>query len=174
MINERQWYVVYTKSNAEKKFTQQVQRLQGGCEAYLPLTVETRKWSDRTKTITVPLFKSYVFVYVNGDEFQQLKRMVGFVNYVRFNNQPATVSNAHIHLIKQSLQSSYAVSSLASRLVLGVEVEIIAGSLQGYRGTLIERQNKQSVAIEVRGLEQSMLVTIPIELLKVIGAPQYG
>ncbi|WP_312037188.1 UpxY family transcription antiterminator [Pseudoalteromonas sp. MMG012] len=174
MTTERQWYVVYTKPNTEKKFAEQVERLQSDCEVFLPLITQTRKWSDRNKTISTVLFKSYVFVYLDGNEFQHIKRMAGFVNYVRFNNRPATIAYEQITLIKRSLNTGYDISVLANRLIKGARVEIIAGSLQGYEGTLMELNSKHVVAVEVHGLEQSMLVSVPIELIKLVGEAHYG
>jgi transcription antitermination factor NusG len=107
-------------------------------------------------------------VYLNSEEFQHIKRFSGFVNYVRFNGRPATIGFDQINLIKHSLNNDYEVAALANRLVVGAKVEIIAGSLAGYQGTLVELNSKHAVAIEIQGLEQSMLLTVPVERLKII------
>lgn len=168
MNTMRQWYVVYTAANAEKKFAEQVNRLQSQCEAYLPLIEQNRQWSDRNKIIHVPLFKSYVFVYLDGNEFQIVKRLAGFVNYIKFNGLPAILAAQEIQKIKTLTLTKSIANAMANRLVKGQRVEIIGGSLQGYQGTLIESRNQKYVAIEVQGLEQSILVTVPIDLLKVV------
>ncbi|MBD1583134.1 UpxY family transcription antiterminator [Pseudoalteromonas sp. S16_S37] len=166
MNNQRQWFVVYSKANCEKKFADQVCKLQSDCEAFLPVIKQSKQWSDRVKVINTPLFKSYVFVYIDGNEFQQLKRFSGFVSYVKFNNLPAIIAPNEIEKIKQFVLNGNIVEVLANRLIKGSHIEIISGSLKGYRGKLIERRNKKFVAVEVEGLEQSMLLTLPVELLK--------
>ncbi|CAH9053845.1 Transcription antitermination protein RfaH [Pseudoalteromonas holothuriae] len=166
MINQRQWFVVYTKANCEKKLAEQVNKLQSGCEAFLPAIEKTKQWSDRVKVVTTPLFKSYVFVYIDGNEFQQLKRFAGFVSYIKFNNAPAVISPKEIEKIKRCVLHGHIVDVLTKRLVKGAAVEIISGSLKGYQGTLVERRSQKLVAVEVEGLEQSMVLTLPIELLK--------
>ncbi|BBN80534.1 transcription antitermination protein NusG [Pseudoalteromonas sp. A25] len=166
MNNQRQWFVVYTKANCEKKFADQVNKLQSNCEAFLPVIQQSKQWSDRVKVIDTPLFKSYVFVFIDGNEFQQLKRFSGFVSYVKFNNLPAIINQNEIEKIKQFVLNGNIVDVLANRLVKGMHIEITSGSLKGYRGKLVERRNKKFVAVEVEGLEQSMLLTLPVELLK--------
>jgi transcription antitermination factor NusG len=54
------WYAVYTRPRWEKKVAALL--LHKGIESYCPLNKVRRRWSDRTKTIEEPLFKSYVFV----------------------------------------------------------------------------------------------------------------
>ncbi|WP_239462842.1 UpxY family transcription antiterminator [Pseudoalteromonas fuliginea] len=168
MKNERQWFVVYTKANSEKKFAVQVNLLQSDCEAFLPLIDQARQWSDRTKVVSVPLFKSYVFVYIDGNEFQQLKRLPGFVSYIKFNNLPAVISQQEMKKIQRFISTGKVVEVLSNRLLVGTKVEIVSGNLQGYCGILVERRNQQLVAIEVEGLAQSMMLTLPEMLLKPI------
>ncbi|WP_440056305.1 UpxY family transcription antiterminator (plasmid) [Pseudoalteromonas sp. T1lg65] len=168
MKNERQWFVVYTRANCEKKFADQVNKLESDCEAFLPIVEQKRQWSDRVKVISAPLFKSYVFVFIDGNEFQQIKRFAGFVSFIKFNNAPAVLSTREITKIRNFVASDRVEEVLANRFIKGTPIEIVGGSLQGYQGKLIERRNRQLIAVEVEGLEQSMILTLPIELVKPI------
>jgi len=60
---EKKWYVVYTTPRGEKKANHRLE--EKGIETYLPLRKTIRQWSDRKKKIEVPLFTSYLFVYVD-------------------------------------------------------------------------------------------------------------
>lgn len=50
------WYAIYTKSRFEKKVHRDLQ--QSKFQVFLPLVKEIKKWSDRIKTVSVPLLPS--------------------------------------------------------------------------------------------------------------------
>ncbi|CAN0601278.1 unnamed protein product, partial [Ectocarpus sp. 12 AP-2014] len=58
----KNWYVLYVKPKNEKKVAERL--LSHQIEVYCPMIKEVKQWSDRKKTIEVPLFKSYVFVQI--------------------------------------------------------------------------------------------------------------
>jgi transcription antitermination factor NusG len=76
----RHWYVIYTRPRWEKKVYGLL--LEKGVESYCPLNKVQKKWSDRLKWVEEPLFKSYVFVKVNGEEMPKVRLVDGVVNYV--------------------------------------------------------------------------------------------
>ena len=59
-LSAEPWYVVQTRYRFESKIAAQLQGK--GIETFLPLLNETHRWSDRQKTISLPLFSGYVFV----------------------------------------------------------------------------------------------------------------
>ena len=56
------WYVLYTKPRNEKKVAQRLS--EAGYNVYCPLQKVRRQWSDRTKVLEEPLFKSYLFIQI--------------------------------------------------------------------------------------------------------------
>ena len=56
------WYVLYTKHRNEKKVAQRLS--EAGYTVYCPLQKVRRQWSDRTKVVEEPLFKSYLFIQI--------------------------------------------------------------------------------------------------------------
>lgn len=62
MTEESAWYAIYTKPNFEKKVIEDLKKL--GIQAYCPIIITKRKWSDRWKKIEVPLIRSIIFVYI--------------------------------------------------------------------------------------------------------------
>ncbi|KID56737.1 transcriptional activator RfaH [Pseudoalteromonas luteoviolacea] len=165
MTTIRNWYVVYTKPNTEKKFAEQVSLIKSGCEVFLPLVVEKKQWSDRIKSIAKPLFKSYVFVYVDDFEYHHVKRLSGFVDFIKFNGKPSMVSNAEIVKIKTVMSSGYQCEPVPTRFAVGSAVEITVGALKGYQGKLVERKNDAVFVIEIEGLEQSLMISVPSDFL---------
>ena len=59
-IQADSWYAIYTKHQHEKKVADLLQRK--GFEVFLPLVKEKRRWKDRAKQVSFPMFPCYVFV----------------------------------------------------------------------------------------------------------------
>ena len=57
------WYVIYTKPKNEKKVAERLQQIE--IEVFCPLVTVVKQWSDRKKKIQIPLFNSYVFVFID-------------------------------------------------------------------------------------------------------------
>ena len=66
----KHWYVLYTKSNCEKKVAELLNKR--GVETYCPINKVYRQWSDRRKQLSVPLFTSYVFVKTEEPELTRI------------------------------------------------------------------------------------------------------
>ena len=54
---KEKWFVLVTKSRAEKKVAEDLQKL--GLEAYCPTVVRVKEWSDRKKKIVIPVNPLY-------------------------------------------------------------------------------------------------------------------
>jgi len=76
------WYVFYTRSNAEKAICNEL--LKRKYDAYLPLVKTLRHWRNRqNKFVTKPLFLSYVFVKTSEAEIYNIVKVRGIVRCVR-------------------------------------------------------------------------------------------
>src|SRR5262249_3207608 len=53
------WYAVQTRARHEKMVEQRL--LERGVTTFLPLVTEVHRWSDRNKTVEIPLFNCYMF-----------------------------------------------------------------------------------------------------------------
>lgn len=104
------WYVVYTKPKWEKKVAERLNEI--GVVAYCPLVSKTSQWSDRKKTISVPLFNSYIFVQLEDKERNRVFEIPGAVRYLFWLGKPAVVKDSEIEAIQDwlSAPASYEVS----------------------------------------------------------------
>src|SRR3981189_2785475 len=59
-MEEWRWYALHTRARHERVVEHRLR--EQGMEAFLPTVRETHRWSDRKKTVEVPLFSCYVFV----------------------------------------------------------------------------------------------------------------
>ena len=167
--NQLQWHVLYTKSRSEKKVYELL--CQEGIEAYLPLITVERQWSDRKKLVEVPLFNSYLFVKpLHKESYYKILQLPGVVRFITFAGNPAIVPDKQIEAIKLMLQDSKLLEFeiCNEQLSLGQQVEIKSGPLKGLVGTLIEHKGKQRFSLHIEALDQSMLVVVPNNLLKII------
>jgi transcription antitermination factor NusG len=54
------WYAVNTRARHERVVAHRLREL--GVTNFLPLVTEVHRWSDRRKSVELPLFGCYVFV----------------------------------------------------------------------------------------------------------------
>lgn|SRR5690606_30353485 len=92
------WYVIYTKPRAELKVAGQLKDM--GIHTYCPTVTEEHLWSDRRKKVTLPLFRSYVFVKMNPKDRNQVFAAPGVVNYLFWLGKPAEVRDQEIQTIE--------------------------------------------------------------------------
>ena len=75
---KKNWYVVYTKARNEKKAALLLEK--SGIDVYCPTVKEVRQWSDRKKTVEVPLFSSYLFVHLAPKERELVYAAPGWLS----------------------------------------------------------------------------------------------
>ena len=150
-MNGKKWYVVYTKPRWEKKVA--VLLSEKGIENYCPLNKVTKKWSDRTKTVLEPLFKGYVFVNTDENNFLEVKKTEGILNFVYWVKKPAVVKEKEINTIRKFLYEFNDVKVSNYTLQPHDRVEIKQGLLMNFKGIVLEvNDNTAKVKIDGMGL----------------------
>ena len=156
------WYALYVKSRHEKKVHELL--TQDGITAYLPLEKKLKFWSDRKKWVTEPLFRSYVFVYLDVSDYSIYLKVLqtdGVVKFVRFEGVPVPIPEKHILAIRMYEKSGELISEKEEQeLMVGDNVEVIAGPLKGVVGTLVNIGKKRKIRIIIEGLNHSVYVEI--------------
>ncbi len=147
---KKNWYVVYTKPRWEKKV--HALFLEHSLEAYCPLNRLKKKWSDRTKWVEEPLFKSYVFVKVGEEETTRVRMVCGVVNFVYWLGKPAVVKDREIETIRKFLNDHTEVLAEPIDIRNGMNVTIRQGVLMDKDGKVVKvLNNKVRVVIESIG-----------------------
>src|SRR6476620_11050344 len=99
------WRVIYTKPRNEKKVVESLTRLE--IDSFLPPIKTLRTWHDRKKYLELPLFPSYVFVYLkNNHEYYNSLSADGVLFYVKTGKEIATISNSIIDNIQLIVNNS--------------------------------------------------------------------
>ena len=145
------WYVLYTSPRAEKKAQERLRQM--GIETFLPLHKVKKQWSDRVKTVEVPLFNSYIFVKCNDHQVRQLPLVYGVTRVVFYLNKPAIVREKEIDAIKEYLKIAQNKKIITS----GDKVEIITGPFKHKAGKVLHlTKTKAKLIIEEIGINISV------------------
>lgn len=159
------WYVFYTKSRSEKAALDQL--CKQGISAYLPLVKELRQWSDRKKTVEVPLFRSYVFVECAEHEIPELLQWhPKLVTYVRYNGKPAIIRVEELQQIEKYIHTGYHVSvEPDDDLTTGDIAKILDGPLRNTEGEVLTVKNRHYLVMRIQALNQHLKVELPKQIL---------
>jgi len=162
-----QWLVVYTGPRTEKKVYEALVKRE--IAAYCPLTRVKRRWSDRTKIIQEPLFRSYVFVHVTVARRSEVLRVPGVLRFLYQERVPAVVRDSEIELIRQFLRDHQRVVarpvSAAGGFAPGTQVRVTAGIMMGGEGSVLEVRNNE-VKVLIRSLNQELVAYVDPDLLE--------
>lgn len=169
--DKKKWFQIYTQPNCEKHLNRKLEAL--GLTSYLPLRRLTKQWSDRVKTVEEPAFKSYLFAKLFPEEMRLVERLSEFGFFVSYDGRNnghgkvfPSITDQDIEQIQAVLQAfPEALLYEDRRLKKGAQVVIREGSLKGYRGALLADATANKVALALQGLSQSLVITIPVELL---------
>jgi transcription antitermination factor NusG len=149
-MEEQQWHVIYSKPRNEKKVQAALE--EAGFEVYCPLNKTRRKWSDRYKVVEEPLFRSYVFIKINGNQLYDILKFDGVVRFLYWNRKPAIVREEEIELIKRFLGEHESVRLESTEFQVDQAVTFTASNLMGQQGKVLEVRNKEvKVLIESMG-----------------------
>jgi transcriptional antiterminator RfaH len=164
---EYQWYALYTRSRTEKKVYNEL--INRNIDAFLPLRKTIRQWSDRKKTVEVPLFNSYIFVHICEKDYLKALQVLGVVKFVTFEGKAVAIPPQQIEAIKAYIGEgtpNYEVEPI--ELVSGVNIEITRGPMMGLTGILLNLQGNNRVKVEIECIGQSLIIDVPRTSLRKI------
>lgn len=158
-MNEKNWYAVYVKSRAEKKVAVEFEI--DGIDFYLPLIKKLKQWSDRKKWIEEPLFRSYIFVSIEQEQYFKVLETQNVVKYVSFEGKAVPIRKEQIEAVRYYLNEKDPENIDNQIWEEGQKVEIISGSMTGLRGELIDVKGKKKVKVEIEVVGKTLLIQIP-------------
>lgn len=152
------WYVVQTRYRFESKIAAQLRGK--GVETFLPLLNETHRWSDRQKTISLPLFSGYVFVrlHLSGAARDRVLRTEGVIGFVHAHGDVRSIPSRQIDDLRKLLAQKLPCA-LGGFLKVGQRVRIRGGCLDGLEGILAQSGQK-TLVISIECIQRSVAVTI--------------
>lgn len=138
-----------------------------GIENYAPLTKTIRQWSDRKKTVELPLISGYVFVNISEKENPSVLQTKGVVNFVKSEGKVALIREEEIDRLKQLVSLGYQLEAtgMEKRYTEGDKVKINAGALKGIEGYITETRESRHIEVLLESIGQCIRVKLPRELL---------
>jgi transcription antitermination factor NusG len=136
----KNWYVVYTKPQCEKKVAAAMNRRK--IENYCPFNQRKIRSSRRGKILREPLFKSYVFANVTSAEVYLLKQLSGVINIVYWRSEPAVIAQDEIDAIKEFTNDHRNIELVRTRVNFEDVAKLNNSPLYSFEGNVIAVKNK--------------------------------
>ncbi len=153
------WYAVHTYPRHEKRVAAEL--TEKGIESYLPLVAEEHYWSDRKKTVEMPLFSCYAFVRMVPTPQQRVAvlRIPGVIGFVGRQHQGAPIPEQEIESVRRLLENEIKFK-LYPFLKIGQRVRVRGGALDGVEGILVGRNGEQRLIVSVATVERSLAISV--------------
>jgi transcription antitermination factor NusG len=153
----RQWFAIRVKSRCEKIVAAMAQNR--GFEEFLPLYHCRHRWSDRVKSVELPLFPGYIFCRLNPEYRLSLLTIPGVLHLVGIGKIPVPIDDAEIAALQSTVRSGLSAEPW-SFLEVGQRVRLEDGPLVGLEGILVEAHQEQRLVVSVTLLQRSVAVAI--------------
>jgi transcription antitermination factor NusG len=158
------WYALTVRHQHEWQVEQLLQ-LQGW-PTLVPSYRLTRQWSDRTKSVQLPLFAGYVFCQFAGEDKVRVMRTPGVANVVSFAGAPAALDSHEIDNLQQAVRSGLPLHPW-SYLKPGDRVRVERGPLKGVEGTLLCEKEGPRLVLSIELLHRAVSVEVSPDMLSV-------
>lgn len=130
--DNKNWYVLYTRSRAEKKVAHQLDKM--GLESYCPVRTELRQWSDRKKKVEVPVLPSMILVKTGEEERKNVFNCPGTVRFLYWEGRPATIPQREVNALHDSLTTQKILSHEAYTLNPGNALDLSEWGFKSEKG----------------------------------------
>jgi transcription termination/antitermination protein NusG len=153
------WYGLQTRPRHEKIVAQRLE--EKGVTTFLPLVTEVHRWSDRKKSVEMPLFSCYVFAKFVPNRSDRLRvlRVEGVFGLVGARGEGAPIPDEQIDAVRNVLEGQLPWSSHPF-LKIGQRVRIRSGALDGLEGILVSRNGDRTLVISVEAIQRSLAVRV--------------
>jgi transcription antitermination factor NusG len=151
------WWAIYTRHQHEKAVAQVLTTK--GFEVFLPLYDSVRRWKDRSKILSLPLFPGYVFLRGGLNRRLQVITTPGIHTILYHGERPAVIPDEQMDAIRSALNGPARVEP-HPYLRRGERVRVTRGSLEGVVGILVRKKSLYRLILSVEMLAQSVSVEI--------------
>jgi transcription antitermination factor NusG len=153
------WYGLHTRSRHEKIVAQRLE--ERGVKTFLPVVTEVHRWSDRKKSVEMPLFSCYVFAKFAPRREERLRvlRVDGVFGLVGDRGEGSPIPEEQIDAVRSVVGGQMPWSSHPF-LKIGQRVRIRSGALDGTEGILVSRNGDRTLVISVDAIQRSLAVRV--------------
>lgn len=170
-VDPSPWWALYTRHQHEKVVAETLTAK--GFEVFLPLFESTRRWRDRTKLLSLPLFPCYVFVRGGLDRKLQVVTTPGIHMILYRGERVALIPPHEIEAIRRAVSGTVRVEPHPF-LKCGMRVRVTRGALEGVEGILVRKKNLCRLILSVDMLAQSVAVEVHASDVEPCATPATG
>ena len=167
-VTPHPWYALQVKPRREKHVSDVLQCK--NYEVFLPLYDSLNQWSDRYKTVQLPLFPGYVFCRLDVNYRLPVLTTPGVLRIVSNGNGPTVVDEKQMLALRMVL-AEHLQCEPCSFLQLGQRVRIVSGALAGVEGILMDTRKRQTLVVSIDILHRSVAVEIEQLSVEPVDAP---
>ncbi len=161
---QKEWYIFYCSSRAEKKAAETLRKY--GFEVFLPLVTQMRKWSDRNKKVSIPMFPSYLFVRCKVHEISKVLQFQHIVAPLKMEGIFAYLRQKDVDNINQLLELGYYVEALPGKVEIGDDVIVEKGPFKGQEGKCISESGENYICIQIPSITHYLKVRLPLAIVR--------
>ena len=151
------WFALRVKSRYEKVVATIARNK--GFDEFLPLYQSRRRWSDRLKSIELPLFPGYLFCRLDPQYRLPLLTIPGVLHFVGIGKIPIPIEDTEIAAIQTAVRSGV-LTEPWPYLEVGQRVRLEGGPLAGLEGILVGPSKRERIIVSVTLLKRSVAVAI--------------
>ena len=165
------WYAVHTRHQHEKIAARILEYKD--FEVFLPLYQARRRWQDRIKEISVPLFPGYLFVREGQERWLQILTATGVSRIVTCGDRPAVIPHSEVEGVRRLVESSLKVEPHPF-LKTGDWVRVKYGPIAGVEGILLRKKNIARLILSVEMLGKAAAVEVDATNVERVPAKSSG
>jgi transcription antitermination factor NusG len=153
------WYAVLTRARHERVVAHRLR--EQGVNTFLPMVTEVHRWSDRKKSVELPLFGCYVFVKLapSGEERLRVLRIDGVFKFVGARGLGTPIAESQIEAVR-TLIGQQIPWSAHPFLQIGQRVRVRGGAMDGVEGILLARNEDNTLVVSIDAIQRSLAVRI--------------
>ena len=148
LLHLRSWVALNVNTRSESLVSSTLESR--GYKTFSPTILERRKYSDRYKSVKVPVFSGYVLAYLQDSDKANVVSCPAVKYIVSFGGTPARIPDETVCNIRRMVENGGQPVPFCSA---GELVRVEYGSLSGVEGTYLRRgaEGKLVVSIDILG-----------------------
>jgi transcription antitermination factor NusG len=162
------WYALQVRSRHEALVASHLSAR--GYELFLPLYTSRRKWSDRVKELSLPLFPGYVFCRLDVTNRLPVLSAPGVNSILGIGKTPMPLDETEIAAIDTMVKSGLPAKPWPF-LKVGQAVRIESGPLCGIEGILTDFKGRHRLVLSITLLQRSVAVEVEDSCARPLGEP---
>ena len=151
------WFALRVRPNFEKTVAAALRSKD--YEEFLPLYQTRRRWTDRYRTLELPLFPGYLFCRLDLRYRLPLLTTPGLLEIVSSRRIPLPVDDSEIAAVRSIVRSALPAKPWPA-LSIGERIRLQAGPLRGLEGVLQQIGDSYRILVSVTLLQRSVSVQV--------------